>query len=186
MENKLKLDQIPPDLGPDSQPSPLKHTDSSVGKKAAAVGSGEDPKGSEAGPTASEGRKSTIWTEATARSRPPRLEPPSKKPSLTVPGMDTPIDVLLNRYLSGQSITLNANGTYNEQLPPEYDHFDRVEKAQFAKNVNKSLDAYESELRQKEKAKETAELDSLRSKVEELQSQLSRKTESPETNDSVL
>lgn len=112
-----------------------------------------------------------VWNELSARSRRPRHESPSQKPSETVPGMDTPIDVLLNRYLSGQTITINANPTYNEQIPPEYDSYDKVEKAHFAQNVNKSLDKYENELREREAKAKADEIQAFKDEIAQLRAE---------------
>jgi hypothetical protein len=159
-ENKIKL---PP-------PKSLKRPDGGEGKKADAAGIGaakqEGPKGN--GPTDMRAGP-VIWNAITARTRKPRHEPPSKKPSMTVPGMDTPVDILLNRYLSGQSINIMGNPSYNEQIPPEYDHYDKVEKANFAMNVNRSLDGYEQQLREAEKQKQTAEVERMKARIAELE-----------------
>jgi hypothetical protein len=161
-ENKIKL---PP-------PKTLEHTEGGEGKKADAAGIGaakqEGPKGNRL-PDPRDGKQPVIWNAITARFRKPWHEPPSKKPSMTVPGMDTPVDILLNRYLSGQTITINGNPTYNEQLPPEYDHYDRVEKASFALKVNESLDGYEAQLRELEAKKKTAEVEAMRARIAELE-----------------
>lgn len=135
-------------------------------KKAVAAGDGA-PKGEGLkgnGPTAPR-----VWNEFTARKRKAKKEALSSKPSETVPGMDTPIDVLLNRYLTGQDVRINADYSYNESIPSEYDHFDKVEKANFAKNVHKSLDKYEDELKRAEAEKQTKEMEEMRARIVELE-----------------
>lgn len=91
----------------------------------------------------------------TAHSYKPTPGWSNPEPSITQPGMIYSIRQIRERFQRGQGITVNQ-GIYNPSFPAGYEKLDKVEKAEFALQNQRNIDAMRRKL-QAEEAKKKAD-----------------------------
>lgn len=72
------------------------------------------------------------------------VEPESKKPSMTVPGMTLSVQELLKRFVRGETVTTFDPIYTDEDIPDNLEHMTEIERLEMATNIRAAIEDYRS------------------------------------------